>query len=75
MFIITNKTENHIEDQAAEIVNRYVDFWSSNDAHFHEYKIEELDNKYYYLINAYENKIVDIFNYDNSIYYNMFMVK
>ena len=68
------RVDKNIEDQAAKIVNEYIEFWP-NGAKFEQYKIEELDHKYYYLINAYENNIIDIFNYDDSIYHIMFMVQ
>ena len=68
------RVDETIEDQAAKIVNEYIKFWH-NGAKFEQYKIEELDSKYYYLIYAYKYNIIDIFNYDDSIYNKMFMVK
>lgn len=67
------RVDGKIEDQVTKIINEYIEFWP-NGAKFEEYNIESLDNKYYFLINAYENNIIDIFNYDDSIYYTMFMV-
>ena len=68
------RVDERIEDQVTKIINEYIEFWP-NGAKFDQYEIEYLDSKYYYLIYAYENNLIDIFNYDNSIYYEMFMVK
>jgi hypothetical protein len=67
------KVDEHIEYQAAKIVNEYINFWQ-NGSEFSKYKLEYLDSKYYFLINSYIHKKIDIFNYTDSIYYKMFMV-
>ena len=62
-----------IEKKASKIINEYVDNWS-NGVKLQDYKIEQLDSKYYYLIYAHNNNLVDIFNYSKSIFTTLFLV-
>ena len=64
---------NAIENQACKIINEYIEYWSDR-SNIEDYNIEHLDSKFNYLLYAYNKKIIDIFNYNNSIFSTLFLV-
>ena len=71
--VVNDCTNLAIENKACQIINEYIEFWP-NSGKFEDYKIEQLDLKFYYLIYAHNNKFIDIFNYNNSIYTTLFLI-
>ena len=66
-------TREQIENQAVNIVNEYIKYWP-NGADILKYSLSKLDAMYFYLIDSYENKKIDIFNYRDDIFLTLFMV-
>ena len=60
-----------IQNQATKIVNEYIEFWKTDIS---QYKIEQLDLMFHYLVSAHYKKNIDIFYYKKSIYYDLFLV-
>ena len=62
-----------IQNQATKIVNEYIKFWTPNkDAN--AYSLEQLDCIYYYLMHAHKNGTINIFDYNKSLFYTLFLV-
>jgi len=53
-----------IENQACNVVNAYVKFWTPHK-NASEYPVKQLDCMYYYLIYCHK---IDIFNCDESLF-------
>ena len=69
--VITDCVHRAIQNQATKIVNEYIEFWKTDIS---QYKIEHLHLMYYYLMSAHYKKIIDIFCYKRSIYYDLFLI-
>ena len=62
-------TDDEIKDQAGKIVNEYIHFWNDGKS-ARLFKIEHLDALWEYLVFCHNEKHIDIFDYDDSLFYD-----
>ena len=65
-----NCLDDHLSNQATNVVNGYIDFWNCKTEQF---PLKQLDTMYYYLIWAHKNNVHDIFNHTDHLYYILFL--
>ena len=69
--ILKECIEKAVGYRCTKIVNEYINFYNSK---IEDYELSHLDCIYYYLMYAHKTKSIDIFNYNDTIYSDLFLV-
>ena len=70
-LVIEQCVDRAIDVQCAKIVNEYIMFYNSK---LEDYELKHLDYIYYYLLHSHNSNIIDIFDYNDTLYSYLFLV-
>ena len=70
-MILEECFEKAADYRCTRIVNEYINFYNSN---IEDYELHHLDCIYYYLMHAHKTKSIDIYNYNYTLYFELFLI-
>lgn len=70
-IILQECIEKAADYRCTKIVNEYIIFYNSK---IEDYELSQLDCIYYYLMYAHKRKSIDIFNYNDRLYSDLFLL-
>lgn len=71
--IIERCVNTAIDNQCSKVINNYIKFWTPDKDADH-YPIDQLDFRYYFLVESHRKRTIDIFSSSKSLYYTLFLV-